>query len=1708
MHKTRNRLIAALLTFAMCLSVISPLSAFAEATTVIAEVGAASYKTLDDAITAANGSEIKLIANVTLNKTVEISSTVNLNLNGQTLTAPEAGGAALKVATGGSLTVKDDTTTVGAIAGTTGIEVAGGTLTVNAGATITATTGVSVSSGTVNINAGTVGGESTTTGVSVTGGTVNISGGTVKGTTNGVNMTAGAVNISGGTVTGGTADGTDGTDASVNASGGTLTINGGTIGKANETKIAVKLTGTAEGKLQNKDAAIYATYMGVDILNSNGTEPIKFTMTAGTITSMPNKSGATSGVTTATDIYADKESYGVYVNGKAKVQISGGSISGFRGVYANTALSEEKNTSATTITVSGGAITGIDLAIADSDNKDTGTKLNRSRGIYVLGNVAVTVDGATITAAQGIMAMNKASVTTGENHATNIVATNAASMTGIWLGDGATGTINEHTTIGNSELTTGTPNWGIVVEGYYGSVISDGGNSGLNKDDQGDKTAGSQLTVNGGSINGTAWGVAGIGNKQDAYTNITINDGTIKGGSHGIYHPQIGVLTINGGTITGDGAAVGIKAGTLNITGGTLQATGADSTPTAGYSNGLELSGTAIQIESNDSYGKAYGAGTSPQLEGSDPDESIYGTHNITVNISGNATITSANSYAIYEYIGIESEKATSEHSHLQSLTISGNPTITGGTYQSTDTPTVTEKYAAILTSAKAVEQTAANAETPTAFKITGGTFSSNLDITDTDGQVTGTYVSNGYKAVANEDNDGNVTSYTVQAIGTTDSTTYQLTANESFTALPEGYNTFDLNGYTLTYTGTTDITSSVSFIDSNAARQITNAGTDADKLAAVTKGELKLTGDSAKIAPASGSTVTLENITVTADLDATNGKIEIKTPTTVTGTVTGKSENFTIPVGTKFSADPNGVLASGQGAVKVEDEVSADNNLFVVYTQIKLKWDTQPTVTKSADFAGTAAVSGTPTVKLAEELTGDAKTLADNYVTALNALLATYTWNATLVANSTDDVAIYPANVTDFDFDTWLTTAISTYTSSNGSETNNIAALKNAKRFSVSGNLTAKVTETTAPTIMYQGKAAGDTIDLTYGESAKLSVYLPADYDSNTEVHWNLQRVENDTTTNVDKVASINKGSITAKGAGTVQVVATIGAEGSTQTVKTVTLNVKAQDPIITANAKTSNPTINGIPTEDKIKAAFDISVVDGIKYTDLLAESNAKGTLEYKINEDENSATITFKPTDTTKYNEAKTTVSWTPNIIELKLDIASGELTQSGLEATGATFKLVTNEKNGTEPSDSELSVLKEAIAGVQTWSIASDDSLYPKTFSTGSSVTNPKSWVAYINDQLKTTSYKLVAAYKIGDEDKDTVSATKQEVYTQKYETVADSEEESIELGNNKTTTKTDLLNDIMGELQVTDKDTIPSQGETTDSEGTVDLQKAKVVASAVYDVTFENESGKTQNTDFAGGQLKVYLPYPEIPTETPEEEDKAEDNAEAPKEETINATPMASGEEGDDAESAANGTEAGATDTTINLKDYWSKYTLVVAHAVAHDESAANYGEIEYFAGDDIECGEDGLYVYVSSLSTFAVLAVDGEVTLPSTATEATPSEDTASVAPAAKDDSGAIILAGAVVATVVVGGIIYYNWDKLPVHKIEGTVVDANGAAVANATVTLAKDGKVVKTVTTDANGYYSAKVAKGDYTITVTVGEASATAEGSTGASAQLAIA
>ena len=128
----------------------------------------------------------------------------------------------------------------------------------------------------------------------------------------------------------------------------------------------------------------------------------------------------------------------------------------------------------------------------------------------------------------------------------------------------------------------------------------------------------------------------------DAYAAIQGNGSAGKGGtviniyagaevinpfSHAMYIPQSGEVNISGGAISGKASAIAIKAGTLNISGGTLRATGPADLATEGYSNGVNASGCAIQVESNDAY-----------------------SGNIVLSITG-GTIVSDQGYALYEYL-------------------------------------------------------------------------------------------------------------------------------------------------------------------------------------------------------------------------------------------------------------------------------------------------------------------------------------------------------------------------------------------------------------------------------------------------------------------------------------------------------------------------------------------------------------------------------------------------------------------------------------------------------------------------------------------------------------------------------------------------------------------------------------------------------------------------------------------------------------------------------------------------------------------------------------------------------------------------------------------------------------------------------------------------------------------------------------------------
>ena len=115
----------------------------------------------------------------------------------------------------------------------------------------------------------------------------------------------------------------------------------------------------------------------------------------------------------------------------------------------------------------------------------------------------------------------------------------------------------------------------------------------------------------------------------------------------GLYIAGYSTFNIGNAYIEGNLSGIGIKSGKLNIDGATVVCNGKDSTPTEGYNNGMNASGTAIQIESNSGY-----AG------------------NMVLNISS-GTIKSKNSSVIYEYIG------KGDSTEVKSISI------TGGTFTS-----------------------------------------------------------------------------------------------------------------------------------------------------------------------------------------------------------------------------------------------------------------------------------------------------------------------------------------------------------------------------------------------------------------------------------------------------------------------------------------------------------------------------------------------------------------------------------------------------------------------------------------------------------------------------------------------------------------------------------------------------------------------------------------------------------------------------------------------------------------------------------------------------------------------------------------------------------------------------------------------------------------------------------------------------------------
>lgn len=105
------------------------------------------------------------------------------------------------------------------------------------------------------------------------------------------------------------------------------------------------------------------------------------------------------------------------------------------------------------------------------------------------------------------------------------------------------------------------------------------------------------LIVNGGTIKGYSYGICGNGTRHN--TSITINGGNIEAADAtdgtGIYHPQDGTLTVNGGTISGHNSGIEIRAGKLEVKGGTIKHT-ATTFKKAANGNGTTITGAAVAV--------------------------------------------------------------------------------------------------------------------------------------------------------------------------------------------------------------------------------------------------------------------------------------------------------------------------------------------------------------------------------------------------------------------------------------------------------------------------------------------------------------------------------------------------------------------------------------------------------------------------------------------------------------------------------------------------------------------------------------------------------------------------------------------------------------------------------------------------------------------------------------------------------------------------------------------------------------------------------------------------------------------------------------------------------------------------------------------------------------------------------------------------------
>ncbi len=610
-----------------------------------------TYSTLQEAVSAAKTNYIvKMLANVELSEPIAISNSMTLDLKGYTISAP---GRVINVNTKNCrLTIQDSTATQPTVDGASVTGYSGGKIIGTKGYV----TAISVvNGGSLTLKSGMVqsveytaiyaNGNCTPNSSGQIASNIKITGGYVKSQEYGIGVAGigASLNVSGGVIEAmdnAAVAGNGTNDSSAYMGGTTITISGGKLVSHIQSNgfIACGVYHPQVGKLNISGGSIYADG-GVGILMRGGT----LNMTGGTVTA----TGTTGGKVGDSNVIA--QCYGVYVDGSASyygateenfaANISGtAAVMATDGVPALNLSSNSNSTSKGSIVVSGGTFSSAvdasycpyDFTPADNGDDTYGVSKNpeamignvqygflqdavkaakTGETIMLMHDVDLDALGVTEVSTYGIKTSNvtldlggytlssssrwtlcvgapnwtvqngtiKNMDATSKYGAVYIMSASSTTFKNVKIESAATGIYCKIATTANIVASITIEDNTVISGGTYGIYM------GGPIKPYGKTTNGKELlTVNGGSISGDTAGIAIIGagsGNTEAVVSATINGGTIsssKGfaiaGNGKTAEPT--TIIVNGGTITSasdDGAGIyHPQNGTLTITGGSI----------------------------------------------------------------------------------------------------------------------------------------------------------------------------------------------------------------------------------------------------------------------------------------------------------------------------------------------------------------------------------------------------------------------------------------------------------------------------------------------------------------------------------------------------------------------------------------------------------------------------------------------------------------------------------------------------------------------------------------------------------------------------------------------------------------------------------------------------------------------------------------------------------------------------------------------------------------------------------------------------------------------------------------------------------------------------------------------------------------------------------------------------------------------------------